>query len=266
MPVVPPGFAASAVPGDHVAAPPLTTVVGETTAGADRDGQELAGGRGRGSSGRTGRKRSRGRARTAAGWIRSPGHRKSSDAVHEAVRPHLDLVRGSAQTQHRQPLEERGNRDAQFDTGQLLADALMDAEAEGQVSGGVAATDVEGVGVLEALRVTVGREQGGDHHIALSDLPAADLDVLSSRPRSGPSPCDVPRARRDGRTGRSHNVGWSSTALIPRRQARELTDQLLPDRKWSSSLLKGLFDEGVLTRIRRSDQDYSDRPKALARQ
>src|SRR5699024_1711144 len=90
--------------------------------------------------------------------------------------------------------------------GEVLAQALVGAVAEGEVVGGVVAVDVDEIGVLEATAVVVAG--GGDHEDsrALGDGDATDLGGLrrDAAPRGlGPV---VPQALLDG-IGDERGVG-----------------------------------------------------------
>ena len=84
---------------------------------------------------------------------------------------------GTASCEGREAAQQSLEAGAHLDAGQLLAEALVDAVAEGQVTAGLA-VDVQGVGVLEALRVAVGGQQRDDDGRSLADRLAAELDVL----------------------------------------------------------------------------------------
>ena len=89
---------------------------------------------------------------------------------------HGQLVGWHGQGQVREPAGQLGQRDAQLDPGQRLADALVDAEAEGHVL--LRATlDIEGIRLAEDARVVVRRGQQRDGSLAGPDRLAADLDV-----------------------------------------------------------------------------------------
>ena len=92
------------------------------------------------------------------------------------VAAHGELVGWHGQGQVGEPAGQFGQRDAQFYPGQRLADALVDAEAEGQVLLR-AALDVEGIRLAVDAQVVVRGGKQRDRSLARPDRLAADLDA-----------------------------------------------------------------------------------------
>jgi hypothetical protein len=61
----------------------------------------------------------------------SPGDGQLADAVDRGVLFESDLVQRNSDPQVRQPTEDRGHGDLELGPGQWLAEALVDAVAEG---------------------------------------------------------------------------------------------------------------------------------------
>src|SRR5580704_6739680 len=80
-------------------------------------------------------------------------------------------------------LEDLFPDDGQLQLGQAVADAAVDAEAEGEVGTRTLAVDDVIVGVLDHLVVAVARDVPHHHPLALVDLLAAELEVLARHPR-----------------------------------------------------------------------------------
>lgn len=87
------------------------------------------------------------------------------------------VVRWGGDFQGGDAAEEGGEGDLQFRSGEVLAEALVDAVAEGDVVP-VAAVDVEAFGLGKRRWVPVGRGQQGDDSLAGADAGAAEFGVL----------------------------------------------------------------------------------------
>ena len=155
---------------------------------------------------------------------RVPGDREALHAVDvRGLGAQVDLLGRYGQAQGGEAGDQRGERDPHLDAGELLAQALVDAVAEGQVPGGLP-VDVERVGVGEALRVAVGGVVRQDDRRAGLDGLAAQLDVLQRRPRerswrrSGTAAAPPRPGRRapGRRAGRPAASGLLSRAKVPR--------------------------------------------------
>src|SRR3569833_487296 len=115
---------------------------------------------------------------------RSPGHRHLVDAVHDRAVLVGQLVHRLGEPQAGHALEQRAEDDLQLQPGEVGADTVVQAEAEGDLAAGVT-MDVQLGGVVERLFVPVGRECDRDDALALADQFAADLDVGHRDPRGG---------------------------------------------------------------------------------
>ena len=141
-----------------------------------------------------------------AGVTRSPGGCRGR--THRAV-PGGQLLRVRRHPQVGEATGQLHQGDAQFGAGQGLADALVHAEAEGQVLVARPRYGSNSSGALEDLRVAVGRGQQRDHALPRPDRPAADLDVLRGDPdQAGPDDAEVAQQlldqpRRQIRAGRA---------------------------------------------------------------
>jgi hypothetical protein len=93
---------------------------------------------------------------------------------------------GTARRSVERAVDPCGEGDAHLDAGQLPAQALVDAVAEGQVAA-VLPEQVEPVGGGEAFGVAVGGAEGQDDRRAGLDGLAVQLDVLQCDPERGES-------------------------------------------------------------------------------
>src|SRR5690606_10570544 len=82
---------------------------------------------------------------------------------------HGYLVCRYGQPEVGEALEEPGQDGLQFGTGDVLAQALMDAVAEGQVAGHLP-LEVRDIGIGEDAWIAVGRVHRHDDEVALADL------------------------------------------------------------------------------------------------
>src|SRR6185295_10661034 len=73
-------------------------------------------------------------------------------------------------------LKQRFQRHAGFETSQVGAEAVVNAETEREMTV-VLAADVEALGLIEDRLVTVGRAEPADDETAGLELDAADLDL-----------------------------------------------------------------------------------------
>ena len=73
-------------------------------------------------------------------------------AVDEGVLAQRDLVAGDRQAQGGEPLEQHPIDNPQLDARELLAEALVDAKAEGHVVARVGAVELERVRIGELVR------------------------------------------------------------------------------------------------------------------
>lgn len=88
--------------------------------------------------------------------------------------------------------------DLHLHAGEVLAEALVHAVAEGQVLHGVRAADVDAVRVVEVARVVVGRRAGDEQLGALGDRDATDRGVPGGAPPPGRDRAGVAQALLDG--------------------------------------------------------------------
>jgi hypothetical protein len=113
---------------------------------------------------------------------RLPGDRQLADAEGERVgRPEFEFVPVDGEAQGRDAPVEGAVDDLELDAGELLAEALVDAPAEGVVVAGVAG-EVELLRLGERLRVPVAGGQRYDDAVAGLDLGALELEVLGGDP------------------------------------------------------------------------------------
>jgi hypothetical protein len=105
------------------------------------------------------------------------------------VGPESHLAGGDGELEGREATQQAGESGAHLDAGQLLAQALMDAVAEGPVTAG-RAVDVQGVGVAESLRIAVGGQQRDNDGRPLRDCFAKQR--CRSAPRNGSVKAGMP--------------------------------------------------------------------------
>src|SRR5690606_14875766 len=131
-------------------------------------------------------------ATAVASTSRLPGDGQALDPVDvRGLRAPGDLAGRGGQPERGEAVQQRGEGDAHLDAGQLLAQALVDAVAGGQVAA-VLAGQVDRVGVGEAPGVAVGGVVRQDHRRAGLDRVAAELDVLQRGPHERLGHAQVP--------------------------------------------------------------------------
>src|SRR5579871_4436786 len=106
-----------------------------------------------------------------------PGNGELVDSVGEAVRLELDLVQAGRQRESGNALVEGTVDDLEFDPGELLAHALVDAVPESVVLAGLP-VQVQLLGLGEGRRVPVGEGQRYDDAFTRADGHITDFDVL----------------------------------------------------------------------------------------
>src|SRR6201999_2375487 len=107
-----------------------------------------------------------------------PGHRQFVDAVGQPVVFERDVPDGDRQRQSRDAPEQRLVDDLQLGPSELLADALMPAIAERDVSVGAGAVQVQPIGFWEGTGIPVGRGQIDDDALAGADGLPRDVNVF----------------------------------------------------------------------------------------
>ncbi len=95
---------------------------------------------------------------------------------------HLDVPRRPREPEAGEAPEQFLEGDLHLQARELLARALVDAEAEPQLPLGGRVGEVEGVRVGEAVGVAVGGDQGHRHRLTGRGHLSGQLDVLQGRP------------------------------------------------------------------------------------
>lgn len=95
-------------------------------------------------------------------------------APEERQGPPFRRLVGIGQFQAGEPFEQPHQGDLGLQPGEGGADADMGAAAKGDMGSALAA-DIEPVGLIKDIRVTVRRPQGQGHRLAVADRTAANL-------------------------------------------------------------------------------------------
>ena len=177
------------------------------------------------SRGRRPRRRGRGR-RCVIGATRSKccarrdHHRHRGEAVHEV---RLRARRLAHHLDHREALQDLLPQDLQLQLGQAVADAAVDAEAEGQVLARPRAVDDEGVGLLDRCLVAVARDVPHHHLVALADRACRRARRRASAVRrmcaSGVCQRMISGTRLSISAGLARSLAYSAGMLVQRQQA-----------------------------------------------